>query len=143
MSEAWKQYPLHAKSTPALLTEEECESVKSDALAAGLSRAQVLYGDEARARDSRNRTSDVARLPRSAEREWLYQRIKVRSEALNAEYWRFTLTDLDEIQVLRYQPSQQFGWHFDVFPGSPRKLTCVVNLSSPATYGRGGQRTTS
>jgi hypothetical protein len=40
--------------------------------------------------------------------------------------------------VLRYRPLARAKWHFDVYVGSNRKLVCVVNLSSPDDYWRGG-----
>ena len=41
MDDAWKQRPLHAKSVPGVLTAEECDAIKNDALAVGMSRALV------------------------------------------------------------------------------------------------------
>jgi hypothetical protein len=84
-----------------------------------------------------HRTSDLVQLPRAKESEWLYERLMARGEAANAEYWHFTLNGVEEIQILRYKPWQSFKWHYDTFPGSARKLTCVVNLSSPESYWRG------
>lgn len=136
MDDAWKQRPLHPKSVPGLLMAEECEIVKTDALAAGMGRALVRTPEGTR--EAKSRTCDVARLPRTPEREWLYARLMTTSEATNAEYWRFALTGMEEIQVLRYKPMQRFDWHFDTGHGSSRKLTCVVNLSPPRSYWRGG-----
>ena len=134
--EAWKQFALHAKSAPSFLTVEECEAVRNDALAVGMERALVRTGDGLQ--KSRVRTSDVVRLPRIPEREWLYERILASSAAINSQYWRFALTGIDEIQISRYRPLKHYLWHFDTFPGSTRKITFVVNLSSPKTYWRGG-----
>lgn len=136
MDVAWKQRPLHAKTVPSLLTAEECETIKNDALAVGMGRAMVRTHKGTR--QLKSRTCDVARLPRTKEREWLYERLMAQSEAVNAEYWRFALADIEEIQVLRYKPLQRFDWHFDTGHGLSRKLTCVVNLSSHRSYWRGG-----
>jgi len=134
----WNQLPVHAKSVSGVLTAAECEAVIRDALAIGMSRGLVLTRKGPR--PSRTRTCDEARLPRAPEREWLYERILAKTDAVNAEYWRFALTGIEEIRALRYKPMQRFQPHFDTFPGSPRKLTCVVNLSPPASYWRGGLR---
>jgi hypothetical protein len=136
MDDAWKQRPLHAKSVSGLLTAEECEAIKNDALAVGMGRALVRTPKGMR--KLRSRTCEVARLPRTKEREWLYERLMTTNEAINAEYWRFALNSIEEVQVLRYKPMQHFDWHFDTGHGLARKLTCVVNLSSPRSYWRGG-----
>ena len=38
----WRQSPLFAKSLPGILTVEQCEAIKKDALALGLNPAQVV-----------------------------------------------------------------------------------------------------
>jgi hypothetical protein len=68
MDDAWKQRPLHAKSVSGLLTAEECEAIKNDALAVGMSRALVRTPKGMR--KLRSRTCEVSRLPRTKEREW-------------------------------------------------------------------------
>jgi hypothetical protein len=55
-------------------------------------------------RKLRSRTCEVARLPRTKNREWLYERLMATNEAINAEYWRFALNSIEEVQVLRYKP---------------------------------------
>jgi PKHD-type hydroxylase len=136
MNEVWQQRALHAKAACGLLTPEECEIVKGDALALGMTRAKVHTREGSQANPIR--TNEMARLPRTPEREWLYERLMTKGREINANYWRFALTGIDEIQVLRYKPMQQFKWHFDVAPGMDRKVTCVVALSSPRSYWRGG-----
>jgi PKHD-type hydroxylase len=135
MDDKWKQFPLHAKSLTGVLTPEECEAIKNDALALGMSRALVRTAKGVKQQSYR--TSDLVQLPRTKESEWLYERLMARGEAANAEYWHFTLNGIEEIQILRYKPWQSFKWHYDTFPGSARKLTCVVNLSPPQSYWRG------
>ena len=136
MNDVWKQRPLHAKSVPGVLTAEECDAIKNDALAVGMSRALVRTPKGMR--KLRGRTCEVARLPRTKDREWLYERLMATNEAINAEYWRFALNSIEEVQVLRYRPMQRFDWHFDTGHGLARKLTCVVNLSPPRSHWRGG-----
>jgi len=136
MDVVWEQYALLAKSTCNVLSSAECDAVKKDALSVGLSRAMVIKGK--RIRPSRNRNSDQAVLLRTPEREWLYQRILSLTEAVNSECWRFAVTDIENMHVLRYRPTQRFKWHYDTYPGARRKLTCVINLSAHTSYWRGG-----
>jgi PKHD-type hydroxylase len=86
-------------------------------------------------KQSRNRTSFQAILRRTAETEWLHARILALGERLNAQHWRFAITGMETLQVLRYSPMQRFRWHYDSLPG--RKITCVVNLSAPGSHWRG------
>ena len=136
MEGPWKQHPLHAKSREGVLTPAQCEAIKRDALAAGMSRAVVLT--KTGPRPSRKRTCDDVRLPRNPEREWLYRLILDSTERVNARYWRFAITGVEDIRVLRYRPLQRFQWHYDAYAGSLRKLTCIVNLSNPRSYRGGG-----
>jgi PKHD-type hydroxylase len=137
--DGWKQSALKVKSVAAVLTTAECEAIKMDALSLGMSRALVRKGRRRGYEVSEKRTSDLAKLPRSPEREWLYERMLAQSQEVNTECWRFALTGIEEMQVLRYRPLQRFKWHYDTFAdGSPRKLTCVVNLCSPQSHWRGG-----
>jgi hypothetical protein len=125
--------PLRAKSVSGVLTPAQCEAVKYDALKIGLTKA-----DANRSRKSKVRTSDIARLPRLPEREWLFDLILAKTEQVNFEHWRFALTGIEDIRIIRYKPMQRAKWHCDISAGSGRKLICVVNLSAPETYWRGG-----
>lgn len=136
MDAVWEQYALMAKSTCNVLSASECEVVKRDALSVGLSRSMVVKGK--RIKPSRTRNSYQAVLQRTPEREWLYQRILSMADAVNSDCWRFAVTGIENLQVLRYRPMQRFKWHYDIYPGSLRKLTCVINLSPPTSYWRGG-----
>ena len=133
-----KQHPNHAKSETGVLTAEECETVKSNAMAVGLSRVTVRtpQGEGY----SRKRKFHSAFLKRNPDTDWLYERIFAKTGEINTEFWRFELDGLQELEVIRYQPGQYFEWHTDVRPGDPRKVTCVVNLSPDKSYWRGGLR---
>jgi predicted 2-oxoglutarate/Fe(II)-dependent dioxygenase YbiX len=132
----WLQKPLRAKSVAGVLSAAESEAVRGNALGIGMSRALLSNANGARV--SKERTCDWARLSRTPEHEWLYRRILAATEAVNDENWRFALTGIDNIGVLRYRPLQRHRWHFDTAVGSQRKLTCVINLSPPDSYWGGG-----
>ena len=136
---SWKQLPILAKSLAGVLSAQQCEAIKKDALALGLLPAQVAKRSAGGTKRSRHRTSDAVRLPRTPDREWLVSHLREKSEAVNAEFWRFAITGIEDLQVLRYKPMQFFRWHFDTYGGSSsRKVTCIINLSSPQSYWRGG-----
>lgn len=78
--------------------------------------------------------------------EWLYQRIRQLVGAANDNHYRFDLTGIEQgVQFLRYDaptvatpdPPGHYKWHQDFGGGasSLRKLSLVVQLSDPATYG--------
>lgn len=133
---SWLQKPLRAKSISDVLTPEQCETVRCDALAVGLLKKGA--SDAAGRERSKKRTSDSASLPRTPQREWLYELILSKTAVINEETWRFALSGIEDIRILRYGPFRRAKWHFDVFVGSSRKLICIVNLSSPSSYWRGG-----
>jgi PKHD-type hydroxylase len=130
-----KQHLMLARTLPRVLSPADCEIVKQAALAAGLSRSMVRTSRRLKA--SRRRTSYQALLARTPELEWLYERMLAVGKKANAEHWRFALSGIETLQVLRYRPRQRFRWHHDVAPGSGRKITCVVNLVPPGSYWRG------
>jgi hypothetical protein len=135
--DTWCQKSLRAVSISGVVTVAQCEAVKQDALATGLTRIGSIAGKR---RQLRERVCDEACLPRTPERDWLYELILAKSEAVNQENWRFALTGVEDFRVIRYRPGGRAAWHFDKFLGSPRKITCVVSLSSPDSYWRGGLR---
>src|SRR5262245_16542031 len=109
-----------AGTVPGALSPAECEAVKQVALAVGLSRSMIRTSKRIKA--SHRRTSYQARLPRTPEIEWLYERMLAVGKKANAEHWRFALTGIETLQVLRYRPRQRFKWHHDVAPASGRKI---------------------
>jgi PKHD-type hydroxylase len=88
-------------------------------------------------RQSKERTSHQAVLRRGPETEWLFERLLFVGGKVNGDLWRFALTGIENLQVLRYRPMQRFRWHFDSLPGSGRKITCVVNVGDPGAHWRG------
>ena len=132
----WQQRAVGAKSVPGVLSRAECDALIARAGESGLSRAKVLRSGESLV--SAGRTNERAALPRTPDVEWLYDRIMSATQEVNRELWRFEITGIDAIEVLRYRPGQKFDWHFDTHGTLRRKITCVINLSDPASYWRGG-----
>ena len=74
--------------------------------------------------------------------KWLYSYVAAVTDEVNSEHYRFDITDMQQLQVLRYRPGQWFRWHFDAIEteGDIRKMTMVINLSRPNDYYLGGLR---
>jgi len=132
---AWQHKPLRSISISGVLTPAQCETVKRDALATGLSK--VGAADDLR--KSNLRTRESVGLRRTPEREWLFDLIITKTESINQQNWRFALNGIEDLRIVRYRPLQRAKWHFDSHVGSDRKIICVINLSSPETYWGGLQ----
>ena len=139
--EKFKQKVLTAVTVPNVLTQGQCELVVHDAKQIGMKLASVLK------KDGRN-VSSIARtcascwVPKSEGFKWLYNYVAAVTDEVNAEHYRFDVTDMQQLQVLRYRPGQWFHWHFDAIEteGDIRKMTMVINLSDPKDYVLGGLR---
>jgi PKHD-type hydroxylase len=136
MDEMWQQWAVVAKSVGGILTADECERIIHETAEIDFGRARVLRAGKDTV--TKTRTNDRAIFPRNAEHQWLYDRIRAVAESVNEELWRFEITGIDEIDILRYRLGRQFKWHYDTHRSFRRKITCVVNLSDPSTYWKGG-----
>ena len=134
---AFKQKILTAVTIPQVLTRSQCEMVIADSKALGMRRAPVLAKDGTNV-ISRTRTCSSCWIPKSPHFQWLYNYVAAVVDEANTAHYQFDITDMQQLQVLRYQPFQKFKWHFDTYDGSDRKLTCVINLSDPKSYLGGG-----
>ena len=135
----FKQKILTAVTVPKVLTRGQCELVIYDANKIGMKRAPVMSKDGSVV-NYRTRTCASCWLPKSQNFQWLYNYVAAVVDEVNNEHYQFDITDMQNLQVLRYRPLQKFDWHFDTFDGSDRKLTCVINLSRPEEYIGGGLR---
>jgi len=139
--EKFKQKTLTAVTVPKVLTQGQCELVINDATKIGMKRAPVL-GKDGRNVRSWNRTCDSCWVPKSGLFDWLYNYVAAVTDEVNNEHYQFDITDMQQLQVLRYRPGQWFRWHFDAIEteGDIRKMTMVINLSKPSDYYLGGLR---
>jgi PKHD-type hydroxylase len=87
------------------------------------------------------RESKVVWITPDSEINWVYERLTDIIIRLNADYFRFDLFGLMEgLQFTEYNaPSGHYGKHVDnVFNGTVRKLSFVLQLSDPKDY-EGGE----
>lgn len=124
------------KCSPNLFTDEECERIKREALLEGFEYSTVIKNGKPV--KSIGRTNASAWLKRNPGREWIYEKMFSAALEVNREMWGFDIDNIANIGILRYKPFQFFYWHYDVYPGSRRKITAVVNLSSSGEYRFGG-----
>ena len=66
---------------------------------------------------------------------WLLQKLRAAVHSLNSQIWRFDISDIGPVVLLRYDPGDQFGLHIDFGRGYlDRKISMIVQLSQPDAY---------
>jgi len=138
MSE-FKQKILTAVCEPDVLIQGQCNMIRDDAQVIGMKRSHVMNKDGT-SRKSYARTCSSCWVPFAEHYKWLYEVVRCVAMDLNDEHYRFDITGIQQLQILRYRPGQFFLPHFDCFDGSDRKLTMVINLSDPTEFLGGGLR---
>lgn len=71
------------------------------------------------------------------ETRWVYERMATVAKELNESSYQFDLNGFDEnFYYLSYGEGDHFGWHIDTGyqTNAPRKLSLVLQLSSPKEY---------
>ena len=135
----FKQKILTAVCEPDVLTQGQCNMIRDDAEVIGMRRSHVMKKDGT-TRSSYTRTCSSCWVPFAEHYKWLYDVVRSVAMDLNEEHYKFDITGIQQLQILRYRPGQFFLPHFDCFDGSDRKLTMVINLSDPSEFLGGGLR---
>jgi PKHD-type hydroxylase len=123
-------------SAHGAFSDDECDLVIELAREQGLSKGVV--GESNVNLDVRD--SDIARLPRTENTEWLYKKVFDIVLHLNSEAWKFDLLESEDFQVAEYTEAGHYDWHLDIssqYPFSLRKLGVTVQLSDGDSY-KGG-----
>jgi PKHD-type hydroxylase len=120
-----------------VLTPAQCMMLRDDAQIIGMKRAAVMNKDGTTKR-SYTRTCSSCWVPNSQHHKWIYNIMNELTKAINEDNWKFDITGVQQLQILKYNAFQRFMWHYDLYNGSDRKLTAVVNLSDPTEYLGGG-----
>jgi PKHD-type hydroxylase len=87
------------------------------------------------------RISEISWLGESEETAWIYDKFAEYAMIANEQMWNFDIWGFgDSLQYTKYFGNGgHYDWHVDLGPGiSNRKLSCVLQLSSPEEY-EGGQ----
>ena len=115
-------------------TPEECNKIISYAeqfqkQSAGISNKNELNNEI--------RQSEIVWITPEPEINWVYQRLTDLVTKLNDDYFKFDLFGFVEgLQFTKYNaPSGYYGKHIDnIFYGTVRKLSIVIQLSDPKDY---------
>ena len=90
---------------------------------------------------SDDRKSKIKWIPQTEEWMWLYEKLIGLADHANKEMWNFDIWGYqDLLQYTKYYGNGgHYDWHADLGPGiSNRKLSCVLQLSTPEEY-EGGE----
>lgn len=115
------------------LTSADLDAITRAGDALTPERAQVAgYGT------SVARTNRVAWIEPNAQTQPLFQRLTEIVLALNAQFYRYDLTGLENFQYTIYRDDEQaeHGWHIDTggHTERTRKLSLSIQLSEPDSY---------
>ena len=86
------------------------------------------------------RLSEISWLNANDETEWIYTKLAEYAKIANEEMWNFDIWGFgDGLQYTKYYGNGgHYDWHADLGPGiSNRKLSCVLQLSTPEEYDGG------
>ena len=123
-------------SKAGFLTVPECESIikqgrNQDSVAGSL-------GGEDEINES-TRRSDVTYLVHNDENAWLYDRLGLEIQQVNAEAYGYQLSGIEAIQLATYDEGDFYDWHTDLGEGdnSTRKLSLSIQLTPSNQYDGG------
>lgn len=83
------------------------------------------------------RVSEISWLDENEETDWIHNRFAEHAMIANKEMWNFDIWGFgDSLQYTKYfGDGGHYDWHLDLGPGiSNRKLSCVLQLSTPEEY---------
>ena len=101
----------------------------------------TTVGSNAEDIDSSYRLSEISWILDNPETEWIYRKISDLAKIANETMWNFDIWGYhDSLQYTKYYGNGgHYDWHADLGPGiSNRKLSCVLQLSTPEEY-EGGE----
>lgn len=83
------------------------------------------------------RVSEISWINDNPETKWIYDKLALNAKIANKEMWNFDLWDYyDSLQYTKYYGNGgHYDWHADLGASiSNRKLSCVLQLSTPEEY---------
>jgi PKHD-type hydroxylase len=123
-----------------VLSSAMCNRLIAIAEKNGFARSLVYGPDHTPADAPEIRGSDSAGISPVEHREY-YALIATLVQRYNDEHWRFAISGLDTLQVIRYRPGARFKMHSDIVGEGGtrnRKISLILQLSDPGAY-EGGE----
>jgi PKHD-type hydroxylase len=100
----------------------------------------TTVGNDTEEVESTYRLSEISWVDENPETYWIYKRISEYAKIANEAMWNFDIWGYqDLLQYTKYYGNGgHYDWHADLGPGiSNRKLSCVLQLSTPEEYDGG------
>jgi PKHD-type hydroxylase len=100
----------------------------------------TTVGNDTEEVESTYRLSEISWVDENPETYWIYKRISEYAKIANEAMWNFDIWGYqDSLQYTKYYGNGgHYDWHADLGPGiSNRKLSCVLQLSTPEEYDGG------
>ncbi len=124
----------------AAFSDAECDAILSKFATTPLRPGLLIpKGGAAETADNAIRKSSICNVPPNEESSWIYNRLREVATLAN-QGLKFDLKGFDEgLQLARYSEGEFYDWHADLGAdvSAFRKLTLVVQLTSPADYDGG------
>ena len=125
---------------PEVFTPEECRRIVYADIPAFQARVSVFEGETENQLQLEHRNTKVKSLPRTRHFSWIYRRVAEKVKWVNQNYFKFTIHDITDFQLLEYENTGFYGTHVDIGTGetSKRKFSMVVFLTPTEEY-QGGE----
>jgi PKHD-type hydroxylase len=112
-----------------LLSADECDAIIDWAEANPAAWEKIIQPNVSYSQLAVDQPEDDKRI------NWLLQKFKVTVNSLNSRLWRFDISNIGPVVILRYDAGDQFGLHIDLGRGYlDRKISMIVQLSRPDAY---------
>jgi predicted 2-oxoglutarate/Fe(II)-dependent dioxygenase YbiX len=116
---------------------KECDAVIRWAEGNGLKAVRLDRPEDPAAPKTALRRHRQLNIPQpvSGEIAWFSNRLNDLIVSLNEQIWRFALTGISSIMIVKYEPGDHVARHIDLAADQPdRKLVLLVQLSAPDAY---------
>jgi PKHD-type hydroxylase len=119
---------------PRRFSAAECDRVIALHQEQSVLRSRMPRGDGGFIRDS-----DLFWIPRTADTDWIFDRIWQAATLYNSRYGFELFAEMGQLQLTRYAKDQLYTWHMDLGEGpmSLRKISVVVELGAGQYEGGG------
>ena len=125
-----------------VFSKDECQRIIDIGEAIGFAPSKVggMGEEHDGTLDLKQRYSEQSWIDWNSDVDWIFKALAERIEDHNKRFFGFHLNGFKEsLQITKYKENNFYNWHQDNGPHNQfRKLSMVVNLSSPDDYEGGG-----
>tara|TARA_R110000822_G_scaffold188729_4_gene327793 strand:- start:249 stop:839 length:591 start_codon:yes stop_codon:yes gene_type:complete len=135
LREKFQQNKIFPQFTLDIFSNEELDYLakvaKSANIDAGIGRGEIIKDI---------RSAKINWLEDSTANTWIFRRIEKHVEQINDSIFNYEISSISGLQLANYSSDElgKYDWHMDCGDGPIRKLSLVIQLSSPEEY-EGGE----